>query len=84
MIHNESTILVESINEEEKKVSARITEIRHMAGIRRKTLADNIGIGELELSYYEKAKKPVPASILALIGLSLGVNVTYFFDDVSI
>lgn len=63
----------------ERDIITRVIELRRRFQISRRNLAEAIDISENELQQYEEYKAPLPASLLALIALALGVKTDYFF-----
>lgn len=66
---------------EEQNVANKLARLRIKLKIGSLELAHMVGIDEQELLSYEQADEPIPASILAMISIVLGVDMEYFFDE---
>lgn len=66
---------------EDRRIAARLLHLRCSLTITSSQLADVLGISVNELEQYEQAHIPIPASLLALASLALGVEFDYFYQE---
>ncbi len=77
----ENVIICEqSVYLNEQRIAARLLHLRQTLEIKRSDLAYALDIEEDELKSYELGFSPIPASILALSAIALGVNFDYFYN----
>ncbi len=69
------------IDIEERRIAARLLHLRSSFEISQEQLAYALDIGVEELSSYENAKVAIPASLLALASIALGVEYDYFYEE---
>lgn len=65
----------------DKKIGAKINQLRVSMGITRQELAEKIGVTHQQLQKYEQGTNRVTASRLVDISNVLHVSVMYFFED---
>jgi hypothetical protein len=72
----------EWIAQEERSIAAKLFGVRIKLGIKRKELADVVGIvTEAELEAYETGVEEVPASTLFVLASAMGLSPGYFFGE---
>ena len=69
------------IDHEDRRIAARLLHLRSSLDIIPHQLADALNITTDELRDYEQAYRPIPASLLALASLALGVDFDYFYQE---
>ncbi|MBC7907005.1 MAG: helix-turn-helix transcriptional regulator [Rhodospirillaceae bacterium] len=65
----------------DKRIGARIRELRTLEGFNQKQLAAAIGVTFQQLHKYERGTNRISASRLHLLACAMGVSVSYFTDD---
>ncbi len=71
----------EALSQDEKRISARLLHLRHCLNISIEQLAYALEIEEEELIRYENGKEAIPASIIVLAAIALGVKPNYFYGQ---
>ena len=72
------------VDQEERNIAVRLFRLRKQRGIDRETLAKKTGLSESDVTSYELANVPVPASALVWFAKALEVNIDYFYSDETI
>ena len=67
----------------DKIIGIRIRKRRNELGMRRKDLAVVIGVTQQQIHKYELGTNRTSASMLYQISLALGVDVSYFYQELS-
>lgn len=81
MSHTNQAAIGEWVENEDQAIAAKLFRLRARLGVERKELAEFAGIEEQELASYEKGIEPIPASMLAIFAIILGVRTEYFFSE---
>lgn len=74
---------VKDADELDRRIGAKIQEIRIAMGMSRHQLAEKIGVTHQQTQKYEKGINRISAGRLASIAEALNKPVGYFFDDAS-
>jgi len=78
---NGSSYLSSDIGLEDRRIAARLLHLRCSLGVSVVQLAGALDISTEKLEQYEHAQVPIPASLLALASLALGVEFDYFYQE---
>lgn len=69
------------LDKEDERIAQRLKSLRERLDVDLNELAEAANLDSVQLTRYEAALEPIPASDLLVLSVLLGTEMEYFFED---